>query len=103
MNTLFRDHSVLLALICGAITVAYGAGLVRWVLAKPAGNEQMREIAAAIQEGAAAYLRRQYTTVAAVAVVLAVLLAAVHDLGGWKVAVGFLIGAVLSPPPASSA
>ena len=96
MNTLFRDHSVLLALVCGAITVAYGAGLVRWVLAKPSGNEQMREIAAAIQEGAAAYLRRQYTTIAGVAVILAVLIAAVHDLGGWKVAVGFLIGAVLS-------
>jgi K(+)-stimulated pyrophosphate-energized sodium pump len=95
MDTLFQQHAVLIALVCAAATVIYGLALIRWVLAKPAGNEQMREIAAAIQEGAAAYLRRQYSTIGAVAVVLALVLL-IPDLGGWKVSVGFLIGACLS-------
>jgi K(+)-stimulated pyrophosphate-energized sodium pump len=73
--------------------------LTRWVLSQPDGNDRMKEIAAAIQEGAAAYLRRQYTTIAAVAVVVAVVIAVAgvwtSDLGP-KVAIGFLIGAVLS-------
>ena len=93
------DHAVLFALICGAAAVVYGLGLTRWVLRQPAGNEQMREIAAAIQEGAAAYLRRQYTTIAVVAVVVTALIAIAgiwtDDLGP-KVAIGFVIGAVLS-------
>jgi K(+)-stimulated pyrophosphate-energized sodium pump len=96
MNTLFQQHPVLFALICGLATVAYGVILTRWVLAKPSGNDAMREISAAIQEGAAAYLRRQYRTVGMVAVPIAILLTVVHDLGGWRVGVGFLIGAALS-------
>ena len=47
MDTLFQQHAVLIALVCGAATVIYGLLLIRWVLAKPAGNDQMREIAAA--------------------------------------------------------
>jgi K(+)-stimulated pyrophosphate-energized sodium pump len=96
MSTLFTEHAVLIALVCGAITVLYGLILTRWVLSKPSGDDRMREIAGAIQEGAAAYLSRQYRTVAIVAVVLAILLLVVPDLGGWRVAVGFLIGAILS-------
>ncbi len=96
MSTFFGEHAVLIALICGAITVIYGLILTRWVLSKPDGDDKMREIASAIQEGAAAYLSRQYRTVGIVAVILAIILLVVPDLGGWKVAVGFLIGAILS-------
>ena len=96
MSTLFAEHAVLIALVCGVITVLYGVILTRWVLSKPAGDDKMREIASAIQEGASAYLSRQYRTVAIVAAVLFLILLFVPDLGGWKVAVGFLIGAILS-------
>ena len=82
-----------LVLACGLLAVLYGAYAIRSVLAKPAGNERMQEIAAAVQEGAAAYLNRQYTTIAVVGVVIGVLL-------GWRlgipVAIGYFIGAVLS-------
>ena len=96
MSTFFSEHAVLIALICGAMTVLYGLILTRWVLSKPQGDDKMREIAAAIQEGASAYLSRQYRTVAIVAVILAIVLLLVPDLGGWRVAVGFLLGAILS-------
>jgi len=82
-----------LVLGCGLLAVLYGAYAIRAVLAKPAGNERMQEIAAAIQEGAAAYLNRQYTTIAVAGVVIGVLL-------GWRlgytVAIGYFIGAILS-------
>jgi K(+)-stimulated pyrophosphate-energized sodium pump len=91
----FKDHPVLFALICAAIAVAYGIGLTVWVLGRPAGSERMREIARAVQEGAAAYLRRQYTTIAVVAIVPFLLIGFYNELG-WGPAVGFLIGAVLS-------
>ncbi len=96
MSTFFGEHAVLIALVCGVITVIYGLILTRWVLSKPDGDDKMREIAAAIQEGASAYLSRQYRTVGIVAVILFLVLMFVPDLGGWRVAVGFLIGAVLS-------
>jgi len=51
------SHAVLIALVCGVLAVAYGVALTRWVLSRPAGTERMQEIAAAIQEGAAAYLK----------------------------------------------
>jgi K(+)-stimulated pyrophosphate-energized sodium pump len=82
-----------LVLACGVLALAYGAITARIVLAAPTGNDRMREIAAAIQEGAKAYLNRQYATIALVGVVIGVILA--FTLGGY-VAVGFLIGAVLS-------
>src|SRR5947208_6195114 len=91
----FQDHAVLLALVCSAAAVVYGLGLTRWLLGRPAGTERMQEIARAVQEGAAAYLRRQYTTIAAVAIVPFLLLGFYHRLG-WGTAIGFLIGAGLS-------
>ncbi|HET6849819.1 MAG TPA: sodium-translocating pyrophosphatase [Gaiellales bacterium] len=93
------EHAVAIAIVCAIAGAVYGLLLTRWVLSQPDGNDRMKEIAAAIQEGAAAYLRRQYTTIAAVAVVVAVVIAVAgvwtSDLGP-KVAIGFLIGAVLS-------
>jgi K(+)-stimulated pyrophosphate-energized sodium pump len=82
-----------LVLACGVLALAYGAITARIVLAAPTGNDRMREIAAAIQEGAKAYLNRQYATIAMVGVVIGAILA--FTLGGY-VAVGFIIGAVLS-------
>src|SRR5437867_4408712 len=92
----FTDHPVLFALVCAAAAVVYGIGLTYWLLQRPDGNERMREIARAVQEGAAAYLRRQYTTVAVVAIVPFLILGFYNKLG-WGTAVGFLVGAVLSP------
>jgi K(+)-stimulated pyrophosphate-energized sodium pump len=91
----FNDHAVLFALICAAIGIAYGIGLTVWVLGRPAGNERMREIQRAVQEGAEAYLKRQYMTIAAVSIVPFLLLGFYNKLG-WGTAIGFLVGAVLS-------
>jgi K(+)-stimulated pyrophosphate-energized sodium pump len=91
----FSDHAVLFALICAAAAVVYGLWLTSWLLSRPAGTERMQEIARAVQEGAAAYLRRQYITIAIVAVVPFLLLGFYHRLG-WGAAIGFLIGALLS-------
>src|SRR5919198_724285 len=91
----FHDHPVLFALVCAGIAVGYGVWLTTWLLRRPAGNQRMQEIAHAVQEGAAAYLRRQYLTVAAVAVAPFLLLGFYHKLG-WGTAVGFVIGAALS-------
>src|SRR5690349_24076202 len=91
----FMHHPVLLALICAAVAVGYGLWLTFWLLKQPDGNERMREIAGAVQEGASAYLRRQYTTIAIVAIVPFILIGVYHKLG-WGTAFGFLVGAVLS-------
>src|SRR5213076_3148307 len=91
----FMHHAVLFALLCAGAAVLYGLGLTVWLLRQPAGNERMQEIARAVQEGAAAYLRRQYQTIAVVAIVPFLLLGFYHSLG-WGTAIGFLIGAVLS-------
>ena len=64
----FVDHAVLFALVCAGVAILYGLYLTWWLLKQPAGNERMREISRAVQEGAAAYLRKQYTTIAFVAV-----------------------------------
>jgi K(+)-stimulated pyrophosphate-energized sodium pump len=82
-----------LVLACGLLALLYGAWTVRWVLAKSPGNARMQEIAAAIQEGARAYLNRQYTTIA---IVGAVIFALAWYFLGWQVGVGYLIGATLS-------
>ena len=82
-------------LIGGVLAVLYGVALTFWVLAQPAGNERMREIAAAIQEGAMAFLQRQYRTIGIVAIVLAIVILFAPTLGK-EAAIGFLIGAILS-------
>jgi len=84
---------LLLVIICGVLSIAYGAWAIRSVLAADAGNARMQEIAAAIQEGAGAYLRRQYTTIAIAGAVIFLIVA---FLLGLPVAIGFLVGAVLS-------
>lgn len=81
------------ALLCGALAIVYGIGSIRWILAQPQGNERMIEIATAVQQGASAYLNRQYTTIGIVGIVLFIALGIVLD---WYTAVGFLIGAVFS-------
>ncbi len=84
---------IYLIILCGLIAIAYSVWAARDVLAADAGSARMQEIAAAIQEGATAYLRRQYATIAAVGVVVFVIIAWFLSL---TVAIGFLIGAVLS-------
>src|SRR4051794_38954891 len=91
----FMHHPVLLGIVGAAVAVGYGLYLTWWLLQQPAGNERMQEIAKAVQEGAAAYLRKQYTTIAVVAIVPFLLLG-LYDKLGWGTAFGFLVGAVLS-------
>jgi K(+)-stimulated pyrophosphate-energized sodium pump len=81
------------ALVCAFIALAYGAISIKWILSRDAGSERMREIAGAIQEGASAYLNRQYTTIGIVGVILFLVIGfALH----WVTAWGFAIGALLS-------
>jgi len=84
---------IYIALICGVIAVLYGIVTSRQVLSMSAGNQRMIEVAAAIQEGAGAYLRRQYTTIAIVGIIVAIIIGIfLKPLS----AVAFLIGAILS-------
>ncbi|MGA9761069.1 MAG: sodium-translocating pyrophosphatase [Gaiellaceae bacterium] len=91
----FQNHAVLFALVAAAAGVSYGVALIVWLLKQPSGTERMREISHAVQEGARAYLRKQYTTIAMVSVI-PFLLIGFYDKLGWGTAVGFLVGAALS-------
>ena len=84
---------LIIAIACAMAALLYGVVSIKWIVALPTGNERMREIATAIQEGASAYLNRQYTTISIVGVIL---LVAIFLALGWKTAVGFFIGAFLS-------
>ncbi len=91
----FQDHAVLFALVCAIVGIAYGVVLTWWLLQQSPGSERMQEISRAVQEGATAYLRRQYITISGVALVLFLVIGLWNDLG-WGTAIGFLIGAVFS-------
>jgi len=91
---MMTTNAITLAIVAGLIAILYGLIVARWINAQPTGNDRMREIAAAIQAGAQAYLSRQYTTIALVGAVLFVLIGV--GLQSWATAGGFLVGAVLS-------
>ena len=93
MSSFLTDHGVVIALVCAGLAVVYGATTSRALLALSPGNERMQSISGSIQEGARAYLNRQYSTIAVVGVVLFVALIFIQD---FRTAVGFLIGGVLS-------
>jgi len=85
---------LLIALFCALAALVYGGYSIKWVLAQPSGNDRMREIAAAIQQGASAYLNRQYTTIGIVGIILFIVIG--FALKSWTTAVGFAVGAILS-------
>jgi K(+)-stimulated pyrophosphate-energized sodium pump len=87
------EYGLWIAIACAVLALVYGVVSVQWILAKPSGNDRMRQIAAAVQEGASAYLNRQYTTIGIVGAILFVVLGFALD---WLTAIGFLVGAVLS-------
>ena len=91
----FNDHAVAFALVCASVAVLFGLYLTYWLLKQPQGNERMREISGAVQEGAAAYLQKQYTWIAVVAI-LPILLIGFYNALGWGAAFGFVIGAAFS-------
>jgi len=93
LTEFLTDYGVVIALVCAGAAVVYGALITRRLLAKSPGNAEMQRISGAIQEGASAYLKRQYTIIAAVAVVLAILLAILQDAA---TAIGFVIGGTFS-------
>ncbi|HQW64974.1 MAG TPA: sodium/proton-translocating pyrophosphatase, partial [Pseudomonadota bacterium] len=90
---MLEQNGLLIALGCAVAAILYGIWSIRWIMAQPAGNERMQSIAAAIQEGARAYLNRQYTTIAIAGVVLFVIVGFALN---WPTAIGFAIGAILS-------
>ncbi|MBS1862256.1 MAG: sodium/proton-translocating pyrophosphatase, partial [Actinobacteria bacterium] len=88
-----REYGVVVALVCAGAAVAYGLLITQRLLSKSPGNDRMKEISGAVQEGAQAYLTRQYTIIAGVAIPIAILLLLLQN---YKTAIGFLIGATLS-------
>ena len=93
MTDFLTDYGIIVALGCAGAAVVYGLLTSRWLLKKSPGNEEMQSISAAVQEGAQAYLTRQYTIIGGVAVVLAIVLALVIDV---ETAIGFVIGGAFS-------
>jgi K(+)-stimulated pyrophosphate-energized sodium pump len=93
LSSFLTHHGVVVALVCAAAAIVYGAATSRSLLALSPGNERMRSISAAVQEGAGAYLNRQYTTIGGVGLILFVALIPIQNI---RVAVGFLIGGLLS-------
>jgi K(+)-stimulated pyrophosphate-energized sodium pump len=93
LTSFLTHHGVLIALVCAAGAIVYGAATSRALLALSPGNERMISISAAVQEGASAYLNRQYTTIAGVGVLLFIVLIPLQNI---RVAIGFLIGGLLS-------
>jgi K(+)-stimulated pyrophosphate-energized sodium pump len=93
LTSFLTDYGVVVALVCAGAAVAYGLIVTQRLLAKSPGNDRMQEISGAVQEGAQAYLNRQYTIIAAVAIPLAGLLWLIQD---WKTALGFAVGGLLS-------
>jgi K(+)-stimulated pyrophosphate-energized sodium pump len=93
LSSFLTNHGVLVALVCAAAAIIYGATTSRALLALSPGNERMQSISAAVQEGASAYLNRQYTTIAGVGIVVFILLIPLQNI---RVAIGFLIGGLLS-------
>ncbi|RLJ62829.1 sodium-translocating pyrophosphatase [Sulfurisoma sediminicola] len=84
---------LMFAVACALVAIAYGFIMSQWIMGLPTGNDRMRQISGAVQEGAQAYLKRQYTTIGMVGAVLAVLIGAFLSM---STAVGFVIGALLS-------
>jgi K(+)-stimulated pyrophosphate-energized sodium pump len=91
-----EQYAVIFALACAVAAVVYGLVSAQWILGLPQGNERMRQIAAAIQEGAGAYMKRQYTIIAVVGAIVFVILFALPAPLGAKTAIGFLVGAIFS-------
>ena len=91
---MLEQYGLALALACAVVAIVFGIISARWISSRPAGNERMQQIAGAIQEGARAYLNRQYLTIAIAGVVLFLLIG--FSKIGWYTAIGFLLGAVLS-------
>src|SRR5581483_11976484 len=90
---LLLDNGIALSLICALIGLGFAIYLMRWVVASSPGNERMRQIASAIEEGAKAYLNRQVATISIIAAVIVVLLLVFKDV---PTTIGFVIGAVCS-------
>jgi K(+)-stimulated pyrophosphate-energized sodium pump len=90
---MLEQYGLLIAIGCAALAIIYGAVSIGWILKQPAGNERMQEIAEAIQQGARAYLNRQYGTIAIAGAILFVVVGFALD---WYSAIGFVIGALLS-------
>jgi K(+)-stimulated pyrophosphate-energized sodium pump len=93
LTSFLTDYGVVVALVCAGAAVVYGLIITQRLLSKSPGNERMREISGAVQEGAQAYLNRQYTIIAAVAIPIAIVLWVLQD---YKTAIGFVFGGILS-------
>jgi K(+)-stimulated pyrophosphate-energized sodium pump len=93
LTSFLTEYGVVVALVCAGAAVVYGLLITQRLLSKSPGNERMQEISGAVQEGAKAYLSRQYTIIAAVAVPIAIVLWVLQD---YKTAIGFVFGGILS-------